>query len=186
MCQEEVAVAEPPKDADTGEACIPGSGNIHIAVTDVNSSRLVGLQLSQRLKHRVRSRLLADSLSLVLTNGDINHTREEMTAQFAGGSMKLVAHYSHLPPTMFQFGKELENAFVGTGMVKRMGKIIFLEGSESSLELRVQLTIGHRPQHEATHTIANKLAYLLTSALWHLICAQSMIHRLMQVVESIK
>lgn len=80
VLKQEVAVAEAPKDTDTGESGIAGGLDVHVAVADIEGTLLPYSKSSQSSQNGVGGRLLADALGLVLTDGHLDGIREEMLA----------------------------------------------------------------------------------------------------------
>ena len=95
MSFKESAITKAPKHTDAGQSYIAGCLQIHIAVAHIDGIVAINTQLTESLNDGIWCRLFPDSLSLVLADSHFYAIRKEMLAELTGGSIELIADYSH-------------------------------------------------------------------------------------------
>ena len=64
----------------------------------------------------------------MFTNGHLDSVGKEVSAQFLGGRVELIADHRRVTPASAQLTQHLQNAVVRTGRVKRVFQIVLPEG----------------------------------------------------------
>ena len=103
MLQEEVSVAEAPENRNTRQATVAGSHDINIAIAYIDGPLLPHTKLTQSSLDGIRSRFLADTLGLMLTNSHLDDVWEKMTDQFLCSRHHLITDYSQATTTFLKF-----------------------------------------------------------------------------------
>ena len=184
MLYEEVTVTEAPKNTDARHAHITGCINIDITVTDVNGPFLADTKLAHSFKDRIRSRFLADILTL--TNCHLNCFGEEMAGKFLSSSIELITDNSQFLATALQFGKNLGNTTIWLCGIKAMLKVMLAEGGVSLAKLRIIQSIGNGTLHKLLYSITYKPPHIIDRVLRHSSPAQGIIGTCCQIIECIK
>ena len=152
-------VSKSPQYADARNAAISCGQDVHIAVTNVDSSVFVCVKLFEGFKHDVGSRLF--SYVFALADGNFNVLVEKMAAKFLRGIIKFVADNGYFFVMCFQVFEHRYNAFIGKGGVKAVFLVMCFEEAINFFKTRISLALRHRSLDEFSNTVADELPYLL-------------------------
>ena len=124
LFDKELTVAKSPIDADAGETGGACRGDIYFAVADIDAFPPKPLQSG--IDHV--GGWFATDVRLLFADGEVDDVGKETLVQLLDSSIRLVADDGCVIPPCLALTKQVENAWIGSGVIAAVQKVVAAKG----------------------------------------------------------